>query len=60
MDIEEKMGNLIAQQKQVKLEIYEFEEALIERKKLLNKIDGAIEFAKSITEEPKKKGKKDA
>ena len=60
MDIQEKLGNLVAQQKQVKLEVNELEEVLIEREKLLNKIDGAIEFAKSITEEPKKKGKKDA
>ena len=57
MDIKEKLGNLIAQKKQVKLEISELEEALITRKELLNKVDGAIEFANSL-KEPKKKEKK--
>ena len=57
MDIKEKLCNLIAQKKQVKLEISELEEALITRKELLNKVDGAIEFANSL-EEPKKKEKK--
>ena len=57
MDIKEKLGNLIAQKNQVKLEISELEEALITRKELLNKVDGAIEFANSL-EEPKKKEKK--
>ena len=60
MDIEEKLGNLIAQRKQVKLEISELEDALLSREELLNKVDGAIEFANSLKEEPKKKGKKDA
>ena len=63
-DIENKIGNLEAQRKQVKLEITELNEALIQRKDLLNKVDGAIEFAKSIIEVPrddkKKKEKKDA
>lgn len=62
MDIEEKLGNLIAQRKQVKLELTELEEALLQRKELLNKVDGAIEFANSLKEDkkPKKKEKKDA
>ena len=61
MDIEEKLGNLIAQKKQVKLEINELEDALLARKELLNKVDGAIEFANTLKEEkPKKKEKKDA
>lgn len=61
MDIEEKLGNLIAQKKQVKLEINELQDALLARKELLNKVDGAIEFANTIKEEkPKKKEKKDA
>ena len=61
MDIEEKLGNLIAQKKQVKLEIIELEDALLQREELSNKIDGAIEFANSLKEEDKpKKGKKDA
>ena len=62
-DIENKIGNLEAQRKQVKLEMSELEDALNARGQLLNKIDGAIEFAKSIVEVPrddKKKEKKDA
>ena len=60
MDVEEKLGNLIAQRKQVKLELSELEDILLQKEELLNKIDGAIEFANSLKEEPKKKGKKDA
>ena len=62
MDIEEKLGNLIAQRKQVKLEISELEDALLSREELLNKLDGAIEFANALKEDdkPKKKEKKDA
>ena len=63
-DIENKIGNLEAQRKQVKLEISELEDALTQREELLNKVDGAIEFAKSIIEVPrddkKKKEKQDA
>tara|TARA_Y100001938_G_scaffold86687_1_gene118950 strand:- start:39 stop:242 length:204 start_codon:yes stop_codon:yes gene_type:complete len=64
-DIENKIGNLEAQKKQVKLEISELEDALLAREELLNKVDGAIEFAKSIIEVPRddkkdKKEKKDA
>ena len=58
MDIEEKLGNLIAQRKQVKLELTELEEALLQRKELLNKVDGAIEFANSLKEEPEEKKEK--
>ena len=61
MDIDEKLGNLIAQKKQVKLEINELQDALLARKELLNKVYGAIEFANTLKEEkPKKKEKKDA
>ena len=60
-DIEEKIANLQAQRKQVKLEISELEDALDNRDKLLNKIDGALEFAESIKDKPKsKKEKQDA
>lgn len=64
-DIENKIGNLEAQKKQVKLEISELEDALLAREELLNKVDGAIEFAKSIVEVPRddkkdNKEKKDA
>ena len=61
MELEEKIGNLNAQKKQVKLEISELEDALDNRDKLLNKIDGALEFAESIKDKPKsKKEKQDA
>jgi len=61
MNIEEKLGNLIAQRKQVKLEISELEDVLLQREELLNKVDGAIEFANTLKEEkPKKKEKKNA
>ena len=60
-DMEEKIANLQAQRKQVKLEISELEDALDSRDKLLNKIDGALEFAESIKDKPKsKKEKQDA
>ena len=58
MDIEEKLGNLIAQRKQVKLELSDLEDALLQREELLNKIDGAIEFANSLKEEPEEKKEK--
>ena len=61
MDIEEKLGNLIVQRKQVKFEIYELEDILSQKEELLNKVDGAIEFANSlIQDEPNKKENKDA
>ena len=56
--IEEKLGNLIAQRKQVKLEISDLEDALLQREELLNKIDGAIEFANSLKEELEEKKEK--
>ena len=63
-DIENKIGNLEAQRKQVKFEITELEEILTQKEDLINKIEGAIEFAKSIIEVPKdskkKKEKQDA
>ena len=61
-EIEEKLGNLQAQRKQVKLEIAELEDALLSREELLNKIIGAIEFASSLLEDKgkNKKEKQDA
>ena len=61
-EIENKIGNLEAQRKQVKLEITELEDALLSREELLNKITGAIEFASSLLEDKKKdkKEKQDA
>lgn len=61
MDIDEKLGNLITQRKQVKIEISDLEDALLAREELLNKIEGAIEFANTLKEDkPKKKEKKNA
>ena len=65
IELDEKIGNLNAQRKQIKIEISDLEEALLKREELLNKIEGAIEFAKSIIEVPRddkkdKKEKKDA
>ena len=57
-DIEEKLGNLNAQKKQLKLEISELEDALSQRKLLLNKVDGALEFGESLKEQPKDKKEK--
>jgi len=59
MDIDEKLGNLIAQRKQVKLEISELEDALTAREELLNKVDGAIEFANTLKEDKPEKGEKE-
>ena len=62
MELEEKIGNLVAQSKQVKLEISDLEDALLKREELLNKIEGALEFANSLTkeEELEEKEKQDA
>ena len=62
MELEEKIGNLVAQSKQVKLEISDLEDALLKREELLNKIEGALEFANSLAkeEEPEEKEKQDA
>ena len=62
MELKEKIGNLVAQSKQVKLEISDLEDALLKREELLNKIEGALEFANSLTkeEELEEKEKQDA
>ena len=62
MELEEKIGNLVAQSKQVKLEISDLEDALLKREELLNKIEGALEFANSLAkeEELEEKEKQDA
>lgn len=62
MEIDDKIGNLISQKKQIKLEISELKESLISREQLLFKINGAIEFAESLKEEKvkDKKEKKNA
>jgi hypothetical protein len=67
MSIDDKIANIMTQQKQLKLEITELKEALEARQELLMKVTGAIEFSqalkeddKSITEKPNKKEKKDA
>ena len=57
-DLEEKLGNLLAQKKQLKIEISELEDALSQRKELLNKVDGALEFGESLKEKPKDKKEK--
>ena len=57
-ELEEKIGSLSAQKKQLKLEISELEDALFNRKKLLDKVDGAIEFGESLKEKPKDKKEK--
>ena len=49
--LEEKEGNLKAQKKQVKIELQELEVALRERARLLDRIDGALEFIGSIGKE---------
>ena len=54
-DVEEKLGNLQAQRKQVKLEISELEDALLKREELFSKIEGAIEFASSLINDKKEK-----
>ena len=60
-DIEDKIGNLVAQKQQVKLELSDLRDAALKREILLNKLDGAIEFAKSLEEDSKnKKEKQDA
>ena len=58
MDIEEKLGNLFVQKKQLKLEVYELEEILALKNKLLDKVEGALEFGESLKEKPKDKKEK--
>tara|TARA_R100000008_G_C3581825_1_gene169078 strand:+ start:2372 stop:2560 length:189 start_codon:yes stop_codon:yes gene_type:complete len=59
MDLDERIGSLIAQRKQIKLEVSELEDALVIREKTLNKIDGALELAEALKKDkkPKKKEK---
>jgi|7_EtaG_2_1085326.scaffolds.fasta_scaffold09130_3 chaperonin cofactor prefoldin len=57
-DLEEKLGNLLAQKKQLKIEISELEDALSQRKKLFDKVEGALEFGESLKEKPKDKKEK--
>ena len=59
MELEERVGNLIAQKKQLKLEIAELEDALIVREDTLNKVYGALEFAEALKEDSKKPKKKE-
>ena len=51
IELDEKIGNLNAQRKQIKIEISDLEEALLKREELLNKIEGAIEFGTSLASE---------
>jgi len=60
IELDEKIGNLNAQKKQVKVEVSELEEALLKREELLNKIEGAIEFATSIANESEEEEEDDA
>ena len=60
IELDEKIGNLNAQKKQVKVEVSELEEALLKREELLNKIEGAIEFATSIADESEEEEEDDA
>ena len=39
IELDEKIGNLNAQRKQIKIEISDLEEALLKREELLNKIE---------------------
>ena len=57
----EKIENLQKQRKQVKSDMNEFEEAMLKREELLNKIDGALEMLASLQkeEDSKKDNKKD-
>ena len=47
----EKIENLQKQRKQVKSDMNEFEEAMLKREELLNKIDGALEMLLTLQEE---------
>ena len=57
----EKIENLQSQRKQVKSDMNDYEEAMLKREELLNKIDGALEMLVSLQqeEEDKKDNKKD-
>ena len=49
--MEEKKGNLEAQRKQASIQLQELEVALRERARLLDRIDGALEFIGSVRKE---------
>ena len=51
IELDEKIGNLRTQRKQIKIEISDLEEALLKREELLSKIEGAIEFGTSLASE---------
>ena len=57
----EKIENLQSQRKQVKSDMNDYEEAMLKREELLNKIDGALEMLLTLQEEEdsKKDNKKD-
>ena len=54
----EKIENLQKQRKQVKSDMNEFEEAMLKREELLNKIDGALEMLLTLEQE-EEESKKD-
>ena len=57
----EKIENLQNQRKTLKAELSEYEDAVLNRKQLLNKVDGALEVLLSLQneEDSKKEDKKD-
>ena len=57
----EKIENLQTQRKPLKAELSEYEDAVLNRKQLLNKVDGALEVLLSLQneEDSKKENKKD-
>ena len=60
MELDKKIGNLTAQKQQLKLEISDLEDGLLEREELLNKVNGALELANTLLNEIKNEDKKDA
>ena len=57
----EKIENLQNQRKTLKAELSEYEDAVLNREQLLNKVDGALEVLVSLQneEDSKKENKKD-
>ena len=57
----EKIENLQNQRKTLRAELNEFEDAVLNREQLLNKVDGALEVLLSLQneEDSKKENKKD-
>ena len=57
----EKIENLQNQRKTLRAELNEFEDAVLNREQLLNKVDGALEVLVSLQneEDSKKENKKD-